>query len=85
MNKKLIITVITLISIAFSISACGKDNSQNTNTSNEYWTPIYNEPMDYVYDFRDPNTGIHYLVFYRGGEIEITPRLANTEGNIMQD
>jgi hypothetical protein len=40
-----------------------------------------------VLDYRDPDTGVHYLYFWKQstGEIEITPRLADSNGTIMQD
>ena len=40
-----------------------------------------------VLDYRDPDTGVHYLYFWKQstGEIEIVPRLADSNGTIMQD
>ena len=59
------------------------------DSSND-WTTLYVSDSWgglVVFDYRDPDTGVHYLYFWKQstGEIEITPRLADSNGTIMQD
>ena len=71
-----------------------------TTTTQEVEVPVDNSSSDWetlyvsdtngglvVLDYRDPDTGVHYLYFWKrsNGEIEIVPRLAGANGNIMQD
>lgn len=54
------------------------------------WATLYTSESSnglVVLDYRDPDTGVHYLYFWKrsNGEIEIVPRLANSNGTIMQD
>ena len=73
-----------------SITTTTQDIEVPIDDSSNDWTTLYvsdNWGGLVVLDYRDPDTGVHYLYFWKQstGEIEITPRLADSNGTIMQD
>ena len=76
MKKKLMIFLTTAI-LMFSLVGCSIPEDTQTSESNSI-SKINN---DYVYEFIDSYTGVHYLLSIRGGMI---PRL-NSDGSIMCD
>ena len=56
--------------------------AENNNFNN--LTIIENMPFSGIYDFKDPETGIHYIIVAKSSGVAITPRL-DKDGNIMKD
>lgn len=75
-----VFTIILLLVLAFVFSG-SKDNPETTQEITSLSALGYE---DNVYDYVDPDTGVHYLVYcgYRKGGI--TTRL-NPDGSIMID
>lgn len=75
-----VFTIILLLVLAFVFSG-SKDNPETTQEMTSLSALGYE---DNVYDYVDPDTGVHYLVYcgYRKGGI--TTRL-NPDGSIMID
>lgn len=45
---------------------------------------IEDAPYTGIYDFKDPETGIHYIIVAKSSGVAITPRL-DKDGNVMKD
>lgn len=75
-----VFTIILLLVLAFVLSGF-KGNPETTQEMTSLSAFGYE---DNIYDYVDPDTGVHYLVYcgYRKGGI--TPRL-NPDGSIMVD
>lgn len=75
-----VFTIILLLVLAF-VFGVSKDNPETTQEMTSLSAFGYE---DNIYDYVDPDTGVHYLVYcgYRKGGI--TPRL-NPDGSIMVD
>lgn len=75
------LTVGLFMIIMLMISACGTETHETIN-GKELTSMRYGD----VYDFVDPDTGVHYLIYDRttgyAGKGGITPRL-NADGSIM--
>lgn len=92
MRKKTKILILALAGfMTVTIGGCkmvdadtNKDTVQSVNTSTKYSAPSNTT----VYDYIDPDTGVHYLIysnkFGNAGAGGITPRL-NKDGTIMVD
>ena len=82
MIKKTMCVLLLCICMCFSLVGCSIP--QGTQTSHEGSTSkIYN---DDIYEFIDPDTGVHYWVYSHkvnyGGMGGMTPRL-NSDGTVM--
>lgn len=81
MKKRILIVVFSLV-LVFLLVGCSLDDIQETSQRNVV-TNFYNSD---VYDYVDPETGVHYLIYshksYNAGMGGITPRL-NPDGSIM--
>lgn len=80
--KKRILLVVFSLALVFVLAGCSLDDLQGTSQRN-VMTNLYNSD---VYDYVDPETGVHYLIYshksYNAGMGGITPRL-NPDGSIM--
>ncbi len=69
------------VAIMLALSACNAEKHETAN-GKELTSMRYGD----VYDFIDPDTGVHYLIYDRttgyAGKGGITPRL-NADGSIM--
>jgi lipoprotein len=86
--KHIGITIATFI-LMFSLVGCGILHDINDNTASATESKIQNySSNDGIYEFVDPDTGVHYLVYCHGlgnsGMGGITPRL-NADGSVMVD
>lgn len=83
MKKRILLVVFSLV-LVFLLVGCSLDDLQETSQRNVV-TDLYNSD---VYDYVDPETGVHYLIYSRkncdAGMGGITPRL-NPDGSIMVD
>lgn len=83
MKKRILIVVFSLV-LVYLLVGCSLDNLQETPQKNVAMN-FYNSD---VYDYVDPETGVHYLIYshksYNAGMGGITPRL-NPDGSIMVD
>lgn len=83
MKKRILLVVFSLV-LVYLLVGCSLDNLQETPQRNVV-TNFYNSD---VYDYVDPETGVHYLIYshksYNAGMGGITPRL-NPDGSIMVD
>lgn len=79
MKRKLIAGLLIVI-LAFSLSGCVTESKSSQSVKDMY--------NDDVYEFIDPDTGVHYWIYSHGagyvGMGGITPRL-NSDGSIMVD
>ena len=82
MKKKLMIFLTTTI-LMFSLVGCGVAGTETSNRGTI--SKIYNSD---IYEFVDPDTGIHYLIYSHkagsGGMGGMTPRL-KSDGSVMCD
>ena len=76
MKKKLMIFLTATI-LTFSLVGCSVPETTESSESNS----ISKINGNYVYEFIDSDTGVHYLLFIKGG---IIPRL-NSDGSIICD
>lgn len=90
--KRKIIVGLSITILAFSFSGCATNSGCTANSgctteseSNQSVKEMYN---DDVYEFIDPDTGVHYWIYSHkagyGGMGGMTPRL-NSDGSIMVD
>lgn len=87
-----IIIGLLIATIGFSQSGCAlkSDAAQTSEKEGDVaQTSVKEMYNDDIYEFIDPDTGVHYLVYshYNGGNAGmggITPRL-NSDGTIMVD
>ena len=81
MKKRILLVVFSLV-LMFLLVGCSLDDLQETSQRNVV-TNLYNSD---VYDYVDPETGVHYLIYshksYNAGMGGIAPRL-NPDGSIM--
>lgn len=80
--KKILYILLLCVCMCFVLVGC--DVPDGTQTSNEGSTSkIYN---DDIYEFIDPDTGVHYWIYSHSGGYSgmggMTPRL-NSDGTIM--
>ena len=79
MKRKLIVGLL-IITLAFSLSGCATEGEPSQSVKEMY--------NDDVYEFIDPDTGVHYWIYSHSagysGMGGITPRL-NSDGSIMVD
>ena len=77
MKRKLIAGLLIVI-LAFSLSGCVTESKSSQSVKGMY--------NDDVYEFIDPDTGVHYWIYSHGARYAgmggITPRL-NSDGSIM--
>lgn len=82
--KKNFFTIILLIGLT-TLSIFGCSNTVNAEQYQMEINKLYNND---IYEFVDPDTGVHYLVYSRSAPSKgmggITPRL-NVDGSIMVD
>ena len=84
--KKILYILLLCVCMCFVLVGCDvPDVPDGTQTSNEGSTSkIYND--DDIYEFIDPDTGVHYWIYSRTGGYAgmggITPRL-NSDGTVM--
>lgn len=80
--KKKFLTLLICICMCFGLLGCSVPHG--TQTSNEGNTSKINN--DDIYEFIDPDTGVHYWIYSHSGGYcgmgGITPRL-NSDGTIM--
>lgn len=80
MKRKIIIGLL-LVTLSLSIFGCATESEASSKSVKE----MYN---DDIYEFIDPDTGVHYWIYSHGagyvGMGGITPRL-NSDGSIMVD
>lgn len=82
--KKKFLTLLLCICICFALVGCNVPHG--TQTSNEGSTSKINN--DDIYEFVDPDTGVHYWIYSHktktgyGGMGGMTPRL-NSDGTVM--
>ena len=72
-----------LLTILFVFIGCliGCDNKSENIEYNKIYSDKVEQSMIQVFEYIDPETGVHYLLTYNGG---ITPRLDNN-GEIIVD
>lgn len=73
-----VFTIILLLVLALVFG--GSEDNQKTTQEMTSLSALGYE--DNVYDYVDPGTGVHYLIFYGYRKGGITPRL-NPDGSIM--
>lgn len=82
--KKKLFTISLLIGLT-TLSILGCSNTVNAEQDQIGINKLYNND---IYEFIDPDTGVHYLVYSRSAPSKgmggITPRL-NADGSIMVD
>lgn len=73
-----VIVLLTFICSCFLLTGC----SAEASTSNDNFTTLYSSPTKNVYDYMDPDTGVHYLIYdgYNAGGMTIR---YNADGTIM--
>ena len=83
MKKKLMVFLTATI-LMFSLVGCSVPEGTETSDSGTT-SKIYNSD---VYEFVDPDTGVHYWIYSHGAAYQgmggMTPRL-NSDGSVMTD
>jgi len=79
--KKIFVTLMMVVTV-LSLTACGQQTKDETNTQTVQEDTMRYTSGNNVYVYVDPETGVNYLIYhgYRCGGI--TPRY-DSEGNIM--
>lgn len=91
---KLLCAMVIAVSVSLCLGACVRQYV-NDALEHEGYTVVADEgltrPTDLgtspgygISDFRDPKTGVHYIIVKSGEGVTITPRL-NPDGSIMVD
>ena len=92
-NKLAVLLAISVVGVtgcgAPQTDASGRDATDTTDAVVHTWDgSAYKYNKDCVYDYTDPETGVHYLIYsdtaVRGAMGGITPRL-NADGSVMVD
>lgn len=77
MIKKLTMCVLVLATLVLFTGCEIQDIDTDTDT-------VETIPADYVMNYKDPETGVHYLIYSSGYQGGITVRY-NADGTIMVD
>ena len=79
--KKIFVTLMMVVTV-LSLTACGQQAKDETNTQTVQEDTMRYASGNNVYVYVDPETGVNYLIYngYKSGGI--TPRY-DSEGNIM--
>ena len=79
--KKKIIAIVLGLTLCFGMTGCGVSGTQSSDNGST--VKIHNSD---IYEFVDPDTGVHYWVYSRkagySGMGGMTPRL-NSDGTVM--
>lgn len=89
MNKKLLsVFVVSVLAVAtLCLSGCksGSCTSKTDDSCVKQLSELASCEYIYIYDYTDPDTGIHYLIYFgSNGRAGITPRL-NRDMSVMVD
>ena len=76
--KKIIFCILLSVCLCFILVGC--------DIAEETWTIDEESILNYIYEFIDPDTGVHYWIYSHksnnGGMGGMTPRL-NSDGTVM--
>ena len=86
MRKKLLCVLVSVLAVAtLCLSGCtsGSCTSKTDDSCVKQLSELAS--CEYIYDYTDPDTGIHYLIYFgSNGRAGITPRL-NRDMSVMVD
>lgn len=82
MKKRILLVVFSLVLVFLLVGCSLEDFESNSEVTPVSSHILISDGYSDFYDYVDPDTGVHYLIFYGYRKSGITPRL-NPDGSIM--
>lgn len=84
MKKRMLLVVFCMMLLVILVGCSLADFESNSEVTPVSSDILFSDGYSDIGDYVDPDTGVHYLIFYGYRKGGITPRL-NPDGSVMVD